>query len=185
MSGLFDQWLETPRADLFLALALVVAHITAALSLGAPDKLAALDEEERRTVYLAAAPTLGIIVAFSISAMLYYYATITGRRLATTHKTMGDRLRRNWIATLTIPLTAALAFLALAVLDQQGARNASELTSWTWLAELLIFAAALRLGRLVWIFGLVLGIASEDLADEGPIEGRVGRAKRPKRRSEE
>lgn len=185
MSELFDRWLEAPRADLAIAAGLVVAHALAALLAGFPDPLAELEEEARRTVYVQAAPTLGIIVAFATSTMLYYYATITGRRLAAVHKTIGDRLRRNWIASLTIPLASALGFLVLGVLDQQGGREASQLLSWSWVAEFLFFATALRLSRLLWIFGRVLGVAAEDLADAGPVEAKVKGARRPKRESQE
>lgn len=185
MSELFDRWLEAPRADLAITAGLVIAHALAAVLVGFPDPLAELEEDARRTVYVQAAPTVGIIVAFATSTMLYYYATITGRRLAAVHKVVGDRLRRNWIASLTIPLAAALAFLVLGTLDQQGSREASQLLSWSWVAELLLFATALRLCRLLWIFSRVLGVAADDLADEGPVEAKVKGARRPKRGSQE
>jgi amino acid permease len=180
VSELFDRWLEAPRADLAITAGLVAVHALAAVLAGFPDPLAQLDEGARRAVYIQAAPTLGIIVAFATSAILYYYATITGRRLATIHKTIGERLRRNWIASLTIPLAAALGFLVLGVLDQEEAREGSQLLAWTWVAELFFLATALRLSRLVWLFSRVLGVAAEDLADEGPLEARVKGARRPR-----
>lgn len=170
---------ESPISDLVAAVVLTSAHVLLVEWRDLANPLGELELEVRRAVYLSAAPTAGIIVSFATSAMLYYYATVAGRRMATAHRLIGDQIRRVWLACLRLPLGAAAFFLALAVLDQRPDGAAPGVLAWTWAAQLIALATAFRLSRLLWLFRRIVELAGEDLAEESPPEGKVGGPRRP------
>lgn len=170
---------ESPITDLVAAVLLTSAHVLLVEWRGLVNPLGELELEVRRAVYLSAAPTVGIIVSFATSAMLYYYATVAGRRVAVARRLIGEQIRRVWLACLRLPLAAAAFFLALAVLDQRPDGTDPGVLAWTWAAQLIALATAFRLSRLLWLFRRIVELAGEDLAEGSAPEGKVGGARRP------
>ncbi|TXL86896.1 hypothetical protein [Streptomyces sp. IB2014 016-6] len=141
---------------------------------------ASIAPDRRKDIYTTAASASALIGGFGTAA-ISQYATANGRRMLELRRRFGVSLRRNWSGILSAMLVVtAVCLLALIFDTDKKPGNIG------WLAESALVLGALRATRLIWLFGMLIDVADQDVTEPRrspavaiPLTRRPGSRNRP------
>lgn len=152
-------WAERPGIDWALAAVILGAHAAHSSLSDAASLLADIPGDRRKDIYTTAASISALIGGFGTAA-ISQYATANGRRMLEIRRRFGSSLRRNWSGTLTSMLMVSGICLVALILD-----NGKSPGGTGWLVELSLLLGSLRSVRLVWLFGILIDVADQDVTE--------------------
>jgi hypothetical protein len=129
-------------------------HVTDAEAL-----FATLTPDRRKDIYTTAASASALIGGFGTAA-ISQYATASGRRMLEIRRRFGTSLRRNWGGVLSSMLIITAVCLLALILDTSKKPGATG-----WLVEAVLFLGTLRAARLIWLFGMLIDVADQDVTE--------------------
>ncbi|MFJ4090170.1 hypothetical protein ACIPYS_01195 [Kitasatospora sp. NPDC089913] len=157
--SLVDRWSEAPWWDYAFSTALVAIHLTTVQALHWGDWLSWLESSQRITVYGTAASIVSAIGGLSAIA-ISIYSTAGGARARSIRQHYPIELRRNFKGLLVgIAIACGLFLLAQALDIKSDPRFAR------FIFEFGTLLAIFRFIRLIWLFGAMMEVSDNDLAD--------------------
>ncbi|MHC3449713.1 hypothetical protein [Streptomyces prasinus] len=154
-----DLWGERPGFDWLMALALLAGHFTYCHVANTEGLFASIAPDRRKDIYTTAASASALIGGFGTAA-ISQYATASGRRMLEIRRRFGTSLRRNWGGILSSMLFVTAVCLIALIVDTNKEPGKSG-----WLVETALFLGALRAARLVWLFGMLIDVADQDVTE--------------------
>lgn len=155
-------WGDHYRLDRLAVLAVGV-HAFLYIRFEAGDPLGALGASERADFYISLAQVLGIVVAFSVTALAFYQVE-PGPRLRVLQRQAGAKIVESWLSAIT----AGMGILAL-LIGAAIAENAGSLPQLRWVVLAGLYFLLVRGIRMTWILWQVLLV---DEADRSAPRGR-------------
>lgn len=152
-------WGERPGVDWLTAAALLIAHLTYCHVTDAEPLFASIASDRRKDIYTTAASASALIGGFGTAA-ISQYATASGRRMLELRRRFGESLRRNWSGTLSAMLIVTAVCLLALIFDTDKRPGHT-----SWVVECALFLGALRAARLVWLFGMLIDVADQDVTE--------------------
>lgn len=151
-----DLWSEKLWIDYTLACFLLTLHLVVIRETRHGDWLRSLDPSQRQGIYTTAATIISAIGGLSAIAFTVYMSA-TGERAVAVKKLYHGTLRRNWRGLLAATgLTATLCLIAQ-TLDVSG-----DPYSARFIFEFAFILAAIRFGRLLWLFDKMMQVSDMD-----------------------
>lgn len=154
-----DLWGERPVVDWLMAVALFAGHLTYCHVTNTDPLFASIPPDRRKDIYTTAASASALIGGFGTAA-ISQYATANGRRMLEIRRRFGSSLRRNWGGILSAMLIVTAVCLLALILDT-GKKPGSA----GWLVETALSLGALRAARLIWLFGMLIDVADQDVTE--------------------
>lgn len=152
-------WGERPVADWITALTLVGGHLLYCRLTGVDPLFTPISEDRRKDIYTTLASASALIGGFGTAA-ISQYATANGRRMLEMRRRFGTSLRRNWSSILSAMLIVTAACLIALIVDTE--KKPGDIG---WVIELSLALAALRAVRLLWLFGMLIDVADQDVTE--------------------
>lgn len=152
-------WGERPVADWITALTLVGGHLLYCRLAGVNPLFTSISGDRRKDIYTTLASASALIGGFGTAA-ISQYATANGRRMLEMRRRFGTSLRRNWSSILSAMLIVTAACLIALIADTE--KNPGGIG---WVIELSLTLAALRAMRLLWLFGMLIDVADQDVTE--------------------
>lgn len=152
-------WGERPGIDWLAAVGLLAIHFTYCRATDTEALFASITSDRRKDIYTTAASASALIGGFGTAA-ISQYATASGRRMLEIRRRFGSSLRRNWGGILSSML-AITAVCLIALIFDTG-KNPGPIG---WLVETALFLGALRAVRLIWLFGMLIDVADQDVTE--------------------
>ncbi|MEU6592670.1 hypothetical protein ABZ923_26155 [Streptomyces sp. NPDC046881] len=154
-----DLWGERPAVDWLMALALLAGHLIYCHAANTDAFFVSITPDRRKDIYTTAASASALIGGFGTAA-ISQYATASGRRMLEIRRRFGASLRRNWGGILSSMLIITGICLLALMLDSQ--KNPG-LTGW--LVEVALLLGTMRAVRLIWLFGMLIDVADQDVTE--------------------
>jgi hypothetical protein len=152
-------WGERPGVDWLATVALLFTHLAYCHFTNSDALFASLSTDRRKDFYTTAASASALIGGFGTAA-ISQYATASGRRMLEIRRRFGTSLRSNWSSILSSMLVVT-AICLLALIADTGKKPG--LTGW--LVEGAFLLGALRAIRLLWLFGMLIDVADQDVTE--------------------
>jgi hypothetical protein len=154
-----DLWGERPAVDWITAATLVGGHLLYCYLAKSDPLFAPISEDRRKDIYTTTASASALIGGFGTAA-ISQYATANGRRMLEIRRRFGASLRRNWSSILSAMLIVTAACLVALIIDTHKKPGATG-----WAIEFALALAALRSVRLLWLFGMLIDVADQDVTE--------------------
>ncbi|GGU20751.1 hypothetical protein GCM10010259_08760 [Streptomyces daghestanicus] len=154
-----DLWGERSGIDWLAAGALLLIHLSYCRATNTEALFSSITPDRRKDIYTTAASASALIGGFGTAA-ISQYATASGRRMLEIRRRFGTSLRRNWSGILSSMLVITAVCLLALIFDT--AKNPG-LTGW--LVEAALLLGTLRAVRLVWLFGMLIDVADQDVTE--------------------
>lgn len=154
-----DLWGERPGIDWLTAAVLLLAHLTYCHATNTEALFASITPDRRKDIYTTTASASALIGGFGTAA-ISQYATASGRRMLEIRRRFGTSLRRNWVGTLSSMLVITAVCLLALIFDTDKKPGFVG-----WLVESALLLGALRAVRLIWLFGMLIDVADQDVTE--------------------
>jgi hypothetical protein len=154
-----DLWGERPIVDWLVAAVLVGGHILYCHFTQAESFFSTISTDRRKDVYTTTASASALIGGFGTAA-ISQYATANGRRMLEIRRRFGVSLRKNWSSILSAMLIVTAACLFTLMVDTGKKPGVAG-----WAIEFVLLLGALRSVRLLWLFGMLIDVADQDVTE--------------------
>ncbi|MFF0837651.1 MULTISPECIES: hypothetical protein [unclassified Streptomyces] len=158
-----DRWAENLWIDYLVAASVVCVHVLVIRSSGSGDWLSWIDSSQRTDLYAAAAGTVSAIGGLSAIAISIYTAA-NGERLRAVRQHHQIGLRRSWRSLLQGTALVCILLLTALALDRD-----KDPISARFIFEFAMVFAALRFGRLIWLFDRMMSVSDADSTEATPV----------------
>ncbi|MEU7345703.1 hypothetical protein ABZ778_17590 [Streptomyces bacillaris] len=154
-----DLWGERPGIDWLMAVALLLGHLIYCHVTHTEALFASITPDRRKDIYTTAASASALIGGFGTAA-ISQYATASGRRMLELRRRFGVSLRRNWGGILSSMLVVTAICLLALIFDTDKHPG-----YMGWLVESALLLGAFRAARLIWLFGMLIDVADQDVTE--------------------
>ncbi|MDT0469655.1 hypothetical protein [Streptomyces gibsoniae] len=154
-----DLWSRRPGIDWLAAAVLLIGHLIYCHLTKTDPLFTPIEPDRRKDIYTTAASASALIGGFGTAA-ISQYATASGRRMLEIRRRFGTSLRRNWAGILSSMLIVTAVCLLALIFDTH---NNPGITGWA--IELVFLLGTLRSARLIWLFGMLIDVADQDVIE--------------------
>jgi hypothetical protein len=158
-----DFWSQATWVDYAATAVVVTPYFIITSIVGHGDWLRWISADQRLAVYGTGATIISIFGGLCAVAITIY-VTIDGKRAQAIRARHNRDLQRNWRSLFIGLGLSALACLAAQAIDVRH----DPLSSRIVFVAAMIFAIW-RFARLIWLFDALIGVADQDLSDNGPL----------------
>lgn len=152
-------WSERPALDWIVAATVIGTHLLYCYTTNGDPFHSSLETDRRKDIYTTVASASALIGGFGTAA-ISQYATANGRRMLEIRRRFGRSLRKNWSSILTSMLVVTASCIVALIMDTQKRPG-----NIAWLVEFTLILGASRAVRLVWLFGMLIDVADQDVTE--------------------
>jgi hypothetical protein len=165
-----DLWLDRPWSDWLAACLIAGGHAAAFERWHRGDLLSWAEPGQRITGYATVAGAVSLIAGLTTMA-ISQFAGAQGERIVWLRVGQAKLLRRNWISALRTPLFVALISIVMIFIDTAKRPSVAR-----FVFEGAVVLAAVRFGRMTFIFRQFLDIDAVDQTERSRDQGTSGSA---------